>query len=65
MSLTHETDINGTNVLPGTLSQFPPELECAILESLKDDKPTAASCSLVCRRWRPISQSLLYRAVDI
>ncbi|RDX42447.1 hypothetical protein OH76DRAFT_1362769, partial [Lentinus brumalis] len=64
MSLTQETDVNGVS-LPGTLPQFPPELECAILEWLKDDKPTAASCSLVCRRWRPISQSLLYHAVNI
>ncbi len=64
MSLTHETDVIGIS-LPGTLSQFPLELECAILEWLKDDRPTAASCSLVCRRWRPISQSLIYRAVDV
>ncbi|TFK92351.1 hypothetical protein K466DRAFT_480822, partial [Polyporus arcularius HHB13444] len=64
MSLTQKTDVNGIS-LHDTPSQFPPELECAILEWLKDDKPTVASCSLVCRRWRHISQSLLYRAVDI
>ncbi|TFK77705.1 hypothetical protein K466DRAFT_657252, partial [Polyporus arcularius HHB13444] len=47
------------------LSLLPLELEYAILGWLQEDRPAAASCSRVCRRWRPIGQSMLFQTVKL
>ena len=51
--------------VPWYFPDLPLELELAIIEWLQEDSSVIASCALVCRRWRPISQSLLFSAVKI
>ncbi|RDX45123.1 hypothetical protein OH76DRAFT_1021776 [Lentinus brumalis] len=45
------------------LSLLPLELQYAIIGWLQEDQPAIASCSLVCRRWQPIGQSILFQTV--
>ncbi|KAM5531606.1 hypothetical protein V8D89_014721 [Ganoderma adspersum] len=44
---------------------LPPDIEFIIIDYFLDDKPTLASCSLVCSRWLPPSRKHLFKDITI
>ncbi len=44
---------------------LPPDLDFAIIDQILDDKPTLASCSLVCSRWLPLSRKHLFKDITV
>ena len=48
-----------------TTCPLPAELEFTIIDNLSADKPSLASCSLVCSRWLPTSRRHLFQDITI
>ncbi|KAJ6629369.1 hypothetical protein B0H10DRAFT_1986879 [Mycena sp. CBHHK59/15] len=48
-----------------SMKRFPSELEDTIIDFVHSDRPTLASCGLVCRDWVPVSRYHLFSCVSL